>query len=153
MALVQYETYLFYPGGGFATDEDVTVREQGSNVVPNLFTDSGGTTPKSPVSTDEDGLLSFYAVPGLYEAVFAGGSFGIPVAESEVTEVRPGRYVHTQETPSTQWTINHHFGFPPLVDVLVGNASLRDYEVTHPSTATTVIVFETQTSGVAHLRR
>jgi len=153
MALARYELYVFYPGGGLAADADVTVRLAGSNITPPLFTDAAGTVPQTSPVTDADGLLSFYAAPGSYQAEFAGEIFPVPVAESETAEVQPGVFTHTQESPASVWTIAHRFGIQPLVDVIVGNASVSGYETAHPDTETTTVTFQTPTSGVAHLRR
>lgn len=154
MALALYSRYLYYPGGGQAAGRDVPVFLTGSNVEAMLFADREGTTPApNPAVTDADGLLSFYAAPGMYSVPFAGESYLVEVDPAEPSQVHPGLFVHEQETPATTWTIAHHFGIEPRVDVMVNKASTVPAAVTHPDTQTTVVTFASPTAGTAHLRR
>jgi hypothetical protein len=50
------------------------------------------------------------------------------------------------------WTVEHHFGVQPQVEVLVGGQVVYA-TVEHPDDETTTISFAAPTAGVAHLRR
>jgi hypothetical protein len=151
--IVLYSQYLFFPGGNPAADFQVQIWHHASNQLALLFTDGTGTVPAAnPVTTDVDGLASFYAPPGDYSAILAGNMFHIPVDASVVTPVWPGLWVHTQASPSSVWTIAHHFGVKPQVNILVAD-QFAEADVAHPDNETTTITFGAPISGIAHLRR
>lgn len=154
MSLVLYSVMLFYPGGGVASGAHPTVHLHGSNQAPLLFTDSAGTTPASnPMTADSVGVIQFYAAPGHYMAELAGDMFYIPVDESFTDPVWQDLWVHTQATAETVWTIAHHFGVPPSVDVVLDGGVVETAEVGHVDSETTTITFGAATAGTAYLRR
>lgn len=151
--LVSYSLLMFFPGGGPAISTPVSVALHGSNVQPILFTDAAGTIPASnPVMTDGTGVLSFYAAPGCYRAELAGDTFDVPIDPAHTDPVWPGLWVHTQAVASTVWTVEHHFGVRPAVELIIGGADF-EAEVTHPDDETTVITFGSPLAGTAMLRR
>lgn len=151
--LALYSLMMFFPGGGPASGASVDVAVHGSNVLPLLFTDAAGTTPApNPLTADGMGVIEFYAAPGCYKAELAGDTFDVPVDPSHTDPVWPGLWVHTQAVASTVWTVEHHFGVRPAVDILVGVADFQA-EIDHPDTETTVITFGSPMVGTAHLRR
>ncbi len=151
--LVQYSAYLQFPGGGPASNYAVGIWLHASNRRALLFTDqTGSQSASNPLITDEDGLASFWAAPGNYEAIIGGERFHTPVDESFTDPTWPGLWIHVQESPSQIWTINHHFGIEPKVDVLVSD-EVSQASVTHTDDETTVITFGSPTAGKAHLRR
>lgn len=154
MALVLYSAYLSFPGGGTASNYfPIPVRPRASNQNALIFTDGTGTTPAAnPATSDGDGLVSFYAAPGDYEAILAGERFHVPVDDSFTDPVLPDLWVHDQVTPASTWTIIHHFGIEPSVELLISGAETEAF-VEHPDNETTVITFGSDISGVAHLRR
>lgn len=153
MSLVLYSTMLFYPGGGVASGASIAIHLHGSNQAPILFTDSAGTTPAAnPITADGMGQLSFWAAPGHYMAELAGDMFYIPIDPSHTEPVWQDLWVHAQSTPATVWTINHHFGTNPSVDVIVSGAVVEG-EVAHSGPETTTITFGSAVSGTAYLRR
>jgi len=153
MPLIHYTQYVYYPGGGPAADVELTVYIAGGNVAVPLRADKAGTTPlANPVTTDGDGLVSFYAPPGDYTVWLAGTvSFMLPDA-TETDSAWPGLFVHEQSTPATVWTVNHFFGVQPAVSLMVGGQE-AEASVSHPSATQTVITFSQAVSGTAHLRR
>jgi hypothetical protein len=151
--IVLYSRYLFFPGGNPAANFQVPIWHHASNQEALLFTDATGETPAdNPVTTDSEGLASFYAPPGNYSAVLAGEQFHIPVDESVSTPVWPGLWIHTQVSSASVWAVAHHFGVTPQVDVLV-SGQVVDADVAHPDNEHTTITFGSPTTGVAHLRR
>ena len=151
--LALYSNYLQFPGGGPAANYPVTVLPVGSNQAARLFTDSTGSTPATnPVVTNVEGFVSFWTAPGHYEIVIAGDHIRIPLDESNKSLVWPDLWVHEQFTPATVWTINHHFGVYPHVEILISRESTES-AVSHLDDETTVITFGAPTSGTAHLRR
>lgn len=153
MALIKYFQYLTYPGGDPAADISLPVYWVGGNVLVPTFTSKAGTTPlANPVLTDNNGLLTFYAAPGSYFTDVSGILFQYVVDPDETDPAWPGTFVHVQASPSFTWTVNHHFGVQPSVDVIVDGAEAKA-EVSHPDTGTTVITFGASTAGTAYLRR
>lgn len=151
--LVQYSAALFFPGGGPASGASIVVSLYGSNVPPLIFADSGGTVPNAnPITADGMGQISFYAAPGIYKAELAGEWFDIPIDPSHTDPVWPDLYVHDQPVAASTWTVDHHFGTRPAVDIIIGGADF-EAEVTHPDDETTVITFGAPTSGSVTLRR
>lgn len=153
MSLVLYSTMLFYPGGGLASGAEVSIRLQGSNQPALLFTTAAGTTAAdNPVTADEIGQITFWAAPGNYVTELAGETFTVPIDPSHTAPVWPDLWVHEQSTPAAVWTVNHHFGTLPWVDVVVSGATF-EAEVTHSDVETTTITFGSAVSGTAYLRR
>lgn len=153
MPLIKYFQYLTLPDGSPAADMDFPVQLLGGNVLVPVFTSKAGTTPLSnPVTTDGDGLLEFFAAPGAFYTDIGGIQFHYLVDETEGDDAWPGTFIHTQTTPATVWTIEHHFGVEPEVTVLVAAAATVG-EVSHPDSETTTITFGTPTTGTALLRR
>lgn len=151
--LVLYSTFLNFPGGGPAANFSVGIWLHASNQMALLFTDQTGDTPApNPLTTDGDGQVVFWAAPGDYEALLAGERFHIPVDETFDEPTWPDLWVHDQSTPATVWTIEHHFGVRPQVDVIL-SGELAEAAVSHPDDETTTITFGAQTTGTAHLRR
>ena len=59
------------------------------------------------------------------------------------------RYEHTQSTAQTVWTVNHNFGYRPLVQALsVGGMQLL-VEVLHSGQNQSLIFFDLPTAGLA----
>lgn len=153
MSLVLYSTMLFYPGGGVADGASIPIHMHGSNQPPILFADSGATTPAdNPITADSMGEFSFWAAPGHYLAELAGETFYIPIDPSHTAPVWQDIWVHTQVSAASTWTIDHHFGTNPSVDVIVSGAVVES-EVAHPGPQTTVITFGSPMAGTAYLRR
>lgn len=153
MPLIKYGQYLTYPDGNPAADASFPVMLLGGNVLVPTFTDKAGTTPlTNPVLTDGDGLLTFYAAPGVYFTDISGTFFHYVVDAAETDPAWPGTFIHTQASASTVWTVAHHFGVEPSVTVLVSGAAV-EAEVSHTSDETLTITFGASTTGVAYLRR
>lgn len=153
MPLIHYGQYLTYADGTPAANIPVPVRLLGGNVLVPLFSDKAGTTPlANPAMTDVDGLATFYAAPGEYFTDISGNVFHYDVDATETDEAWPGTYVHDQGVAATVWTVEHHFGAPPAVTILVAG-QVAEADVTHPDFETTVIDFGAPTVGVAILRR
>lgn len=153
MPLIKYGQFLTYPDGSPAANITVAVNLLGGNVLVPLFSDKVGTIPlTNPVMTDGDGLATFYAAPGAFTTDIAGTLFHYPVDDTETDPAWPGTFIHTQSTPSATWTVNHHFGIKPEVDVLVAG-QLAEADVSHTNNETTVITFGAPVTGTAHLRR
>lgn len=106
----------------------------------------------NPHTTDSDGFLQFWAAPGDYVTWLAGTEFNLTLDASVSVPVWPGLWTHDQTSPSSVWTVNHHFGVRPTVDVLL-LWQHAETDVSHPSTETTVITFGAPVTGVAYLRR
>ena len=153
MPLIHYSQYVFYPGGGPAAFVDLEVMLTGGNIAVPLLADKAGTVPlPNPVTTDADGLVTFYAPPGDYSVWLAGTVWPLLVDDTETDAAWPGLFVHTQSTPATVWTVDHWFGVEPTVSLMVGGQE-AEASVTHPSSTQTVITFSQAVSGTAHLRR
>lgn len=153
MALVLYSTTLFYPGGDQAAGVSVVVWHHASNQAALLFTDDTGTTPAAnPVTTNSEGMLSFYSAPGTYAVLLAGNMFDVPVDPSITDPVFPGLWVHVQTVPATVWTVEHHFGVRPHVDLIISDDD-AEAAVHHVDDETTTITFGSAITGTAHLRR
>lgn len=151
--LVLYSTFLQFPGGGPAANFPVDIFLHASNRMARLFTDQTGTQPSSnPLLTDEDGQAAFWAAPGDYDAFLGGERFHVPVDETFDDPTWPNLWIHEQAVPATVWTIEHHFGIQPQVEVIVSNES-AEAAVSHTDDETTTVTFGTATAGVAHLRR
>jgi hypothetical protein len=151
--LVPYSATIFFPGGNRAVNTAVGVRMLGSNVLPLIFTDSGGAFPApNPFMTDGNGFLTFFASPGLYLSRLAGTEYPIPVDPGYVPSVWPDVFVHAQAVPASVWTVNHFFGTHPGVSVVSAGAEV-EAQVDHPSMTQTVITFGVPTTGTAYLRR
>lgn len=153
MSLVPYLTMLFYPGGGVASDVLVPVTLHGSNQAPPLFADSDGLVPlANPVLSNAFGEITFFAAPGHYVAELAGEWFYVPLDPAHTDPVWQDLFVHTQAVAASVWTVAHHFGTRPAVDIIIDGAGF-EAEVTHPDDETTVITFGSPTVGTANLRR
>ncbi|MGW8357396.1 hypothetical protein [Streptomyces wedmorensis] len=153
MPLIHYGQYLTYADGTPAADITVPVRLLGGNVLVPLFSNKAGTTPlANPVMTDVDGLATFFAAPGEYFTDISGNVFHYDVDPGEPDEAWPGTYVHDQGVAASVWTVDHHFGAPPAVTVLVAG-QVAEADVLHPDSETTTITFGAPTVGVALLRR
>lgn len=153
MPLIKYSQYLTFPGGSPAADVAVPVQLMGGNVLVPTFSDKAGQLPiDNPVLTDSDGLAVFYAAPGAYFTDLAGAIHYYVVDATEMDEAWPGTYIHPQATAASVWTVEHHFGVPPAVTVLL-DGQVSQADVTHPDSETTVITFGAPASGTALLRR
>lgn len=153
MPLIKYSQYLTYPDGSPVADTTVPVALLGGNVLPPLFSNKAGTSALSnPVPTDSDGLAEFYAAPGAFFTDIAGRLYVYAVDVAEADDAWPGTFVHEQTTAAATWTVGHHFGIEPSVQVVVAG-QVVEAEVSHTDDETTTISFGTPTSGVAYLRR
>lgn len=153
MALIKYFQFLFFPDGTPVSELPYPVMLLGGNVDVPTFADKAGTTPlANPVLTDPGGLLTFYAAPGAYATDVSGRLFHYAVDATEPDDAWPGTFVHTQASPAAIWTVQHHFGIEPRVDVVVAGAAV-EAEVSHTDDETTVITFGAPTTGTAYLRR
>jgi hypothetical protein len=154
--LVPYRAMIFFPGGDPAAGALIDVRIIGSNLVPSLFSDAAGTIPLALplVASTPAGNINFYAAPGSYWAELTGTLTAISVDPAYVgPTVIPDTYVHEQTAPSNLWTIDHHLGIEPDVDiVLPGGAQVESF-VQHPTTEQTVISLSAALTGRAYLRR
>jgi hypothetical protein len=151
--LVLYSLMMFFPGGGLASGASIPVHLHGSNQSPPIFTDSEGTIPSpNPITADEMGTVSFHAAPGHYMAELAGETFYVPIDPSHTDPVWQDIWVHTQVSPSATWTVDHHFGTEPSVDILIGTLAVQA-TVEHPGNETTIITFDQPWAGRALLRR
>lgn len=153
MPLIKYSQYIYFPDGSPAADTAFPVHLVGGNVLVPTFTSKAGTTPlNNPVTTDNEGLLTFFAAPGAYCVDVGGIIFHLMVDETEEDDAWPGTFIHTQTSAATVWTVAHHFGVEPEVTVLVAAAATAG-EVSHPDSETTTITFGAPTTGTALLRR
>ena len=153
MPLIHYGQYLTYADGTAVADVSVPVRLLGGNVFVPLFSDKAGTLPlANPVMTDSDGLATFYAAPGEYSTDISGNVFHYDVDPTETDQAWPGTFVHDQVVAASVWTVNHHFGAPPAVTVLLAG-QVAEADVSHPDFETTLISFGAPAVGVALLRR
>lgn len=151
--IVLYSTYLQFPGGNPAANYPIPVSPMGSNQLALIFTDQTGTVAAdNPVITDSYGQVVFWAAPGNYLASLAGEYFGVPVDESITESVWPDLWIHEQSTPSTVWTVNHHFGVQPGTEIILSGEE-SEAVVSHPTNETTVFTFGIPTVGFAYLRR
>src|SRR5688572_9602594 len=153
--LVLYSLMLFFPGGGGpASGASIDVHLHGSNQSPLIFTDSAGTIPATnPIIADGMGNIAFYAAPGQYMAELAGELFHVPIDPSHTAPVWQDIWVHDQPVAASVWTVEHHFGTRPAVDIIISGGAVFEGEVTHPDDETTVITFGAPSSGTAYLRR
>jgi len=152
MPLIKYSQYLIFANGSPAAEVSLPVMRLGGNVLTPTFTSKAGTTPlANPVLTDSDGLLTFYAAPGAYVTDVSGHLFHYAVDDAETDDAWPGTFIHTQASPATVWTIEHHFGVEPDVTVLVDAQDSRG-DVAHSDSETTTITFGAPTTGTAYLR-
>lgn len=93
--LVQYTTWVYYPGGGQAADREVDVLHRASNQGAPMYTDATGGTPlANPLTTDNDGMITFFAPPGDYVVVLGGESYPVPLDASVTQPVRPTPRLH-----------------------------------------------------------
>lgn len=153
MPLIKYTQFLTYPDGSPAAEASFPVMLLGGNVLVPAFSDKAGTTPlANPVLTDTDGMLTFYAAPGAFATDIAGTLFHYPVDDTEPDDAWPGTFVHEQVSAATVWTVEHHFGVEPTVQIITSGTA-AEAEVTHSDDETTVITFNPAQSGTAFLRR
>lgn len=153
MAIVLYSTYLEFPGGGAAADYPVSIWPRASNQMALLFTDGGALTPAdNPLTTDGDGQAVFWAAPGDYVALLAGERFGVPVDDTFTDPVWPNLWVHEQVSAASVWSVAHHFGVRPQVEIIV-SGEVAEAAVAHPTDETTTITFGSPQVGAAYLRR
>jgi hypothetical protein len=76
----------------------------------------------------------------------------IVLAGSDTGNTRPQfSYEYTQTSLSNTWVINHNLGYYPVVRVFIGNTEVMPSSITHNSSFTTTITFETPCIGVARL--
>lgn len=125
----------------------VVVRQDPAQVVVRL--DSGEVIAPQPTSkeivTKDDQRVGVFVreqravqvnVPGLQGPTGApGGSF----------------LEFTQPTPATTWTINHNFGYRPVVELFSVGGMEMWADVTHTSVNQVVVQFNSPTAGAARL--
>jgi hypothetical protein len=61
------------------------------------------------------------------------------------------RYVHTQSSASTTWTINHNLGYRPSVELLNSGGVEVDGNVVHVSVNQVSVLFTVAIAGTALL--
>ena len=98
------------------------------------------------------GTVAFYAAPGCYLGVLSGVRTRIPVNPTHLSPVFPDVYVHDQAAPALTWTVDHHMGIEPAVNIIIAGEAVEAH-IDHPSADQTVITFSEPTSGIAQLRR
>lgn len=153
MPLIKYAQYITYPDGNPAADRMQTVCLLGGNVAVPMFSDKAGTLPlTNPLMTDGEGLIEFYAAPGAFITELAGSIFHFTVDPAETDPAWPDTFIHTQAVAATVWTVEHHFGLQPAVEILIGTARV-EATVEHPDDETAVITFSAPQTGTAFLRR
>lgn len=151
--LVPYLADMYFPDGSPAADYTTAVRPRASNQLALLFTDGTGTTPAdNPVTTDEFGVASFWAAPGDYVSIIAGAVFEYQVEPSFTDPVWPDLWVHAQTVLSAVWSVDHCFGIPPSVELVLSGQE-TEAAVAHPTTLLTTITFGVPVTGTAYLRR
>jgi hypothetical protein len=152
MPLIEYECYITYPDGHPAVGREQLICMLGGNVGVPLFQDKAGAVPlANPLTTDGDGLATFFAAPGSFITELAGELFHFMVAAAEPDDAWPGVFIHEQAAPAAVWTVNHHFGLEPSVTVLAAG-QVTEGDVTHPTGEQTVITFGAPVAGTAYLR-
>jgi hypothetical protein len=152
-ALTQYQQMIFFPGGNLAAFTPIGLVLEGSNVPPAVFSDAAATVPLAiPLMSDGMGTISFYAAPGCYLAVLSGTRTRVAVAPGWPDPVFPDLYIHTQAAPALTWTIDHHLGVEPTVNIIIGTENVETH-IDHPDTQQTVLTFSQPVAGVAQLRR
>lgn len=85
----------FISGAGYA-GRVAAVYEHGTTTLATLYTSAAKTsTTPNPTALDDNGLLSFYAVPGLYDVHIGGGVETVTVDPdpSEVSSSDAGTYL------------------------------------------------------------
>lgn len=58
-------------------------------------------------------------------------------------------FVHTQNTPALTWSINHHLGFRPSVEILDTGGNRLLAQVVHVSIFQAIAYFNSPTAGTA----
>jgi hypothetical protein len=153
MPLISYECYVTYPNGNPAANREQLICLLGGNIGVPLFTDKAGTVPlANPVTTDGDGLATFFAAPGSFITELAGDIFHFLVSASEPDDAWPGVFIHEQTAPAAVWTVEHHIGAVPAVELVIAGARV-EATVEHPDSETTIITFSAPQTGTAYLRR
>lgn len=78
-------TGLSYPGGAVVSSVPVAVYEAGTDSLAQLWSDDGGTVPKTnPVVTDPYGNLYFYVEEGTYDLLVNNRRVTVAVDYPEV---------------------------------------------------------------------
>ena len=60
-------------------------------------------------------------------------------------------YVHTQNSPSTTWTITHNLHFIPGITVVDSGGTVVEGSYNYPNSSTVVLTFSAEFSGKAYL--
>lgn len=60
-------------------------------------------------------------------------------------------YVHTQNTPSTTWSITHGLGFVPNITVVDSGGTVVEGSYNYPNNDSVVLTFSSAFSGKAYL--
>lgn len=153
MPLIRYSQYITYPDGNPAANIALPVWLLGGNIPVPIFSDKAGTLPlPNPTMTDVDGLISVYAAPGPLTAELAGQIFPFLVDATETDPAWPGTFIHEQAVAASVWTVEHHFGAYPAVEILISGARV-EATITHPDDETTTLTFSSPQAGTAYLRR
>lgn len=99
MALAEYHEKFWYPDGTLSVDSTASVFPLRDNTFTQLYTDETGTTPlPNPLTTDEDGFLTFWAEEGEYWIhidsmafrVAVGAPRDLNVFETGITNISTG---------------------------------------------------------------
>ena len=79
------------------------------------------------------------------------GNVVIDYPDINTDPVNHVKYMHTQNTPSNQWNINHNLGFFPNITVLDNANRIIEADTQYLNTNSVKIVMNVALSGVAYL--
>lgn len=140
-----------YANGAVAALQKIDVFDRSLSSRPDVFTADGATAPApNPLMTDAQGNLSFYVEEGSYDF----GAFGARVPfDAEAPSGGASRFVHTQTTPASSWTLHHGLGTAQAPTVVLDSepnaVSWTDMEVIDQNTM--ALSFDSAVTGKAYL--
>jgi hypothetical protein len=91
------------------------------------------------------------AVTGVFSVNGKTGNVVIDYPDINTDPVNHVKYMHTQNTPSTQWNITHNLGFFPNVTVLDNMNRIIEADIQYLNINSVRIVMNVTLSGVAYL--
>ena len=113
--------------------------------------------PTAFVISDDDGRVGFYAAPGDVDPYWLDTGNGLArVAVRPVDLVLAAQqpvaqaYIHTQNTPSTSWSVEHYLGFQPNVTVVDTAGMVIIPSMTYLDANTVVLYFAGASAGKAY---